>query len=99
VCSHAACAFYELHELERGKEKIEVVVKIRENLLPQNDLERANAVNNHGLLMLSEYQYDRALLMFKDAGRTRSKVGEAAVGYMACPYRNDVLADGRSSAR
>ena len=73
-CSHAACALYELHEVPRGREFMEVAVQTRVRLLGPDDGQLANAFSNKALLELSDCNYKEALRLFEDALKIRKRI-------------------------
>ncbi|KAI1130212.1 hypothetical protein F5Y10DRAFT_263299 [Nemania abortiva] len=73
ICSHGACAHYELHQVAKGKELIEQSFNIRIKLMNSNDGQLANAYNNRGLLEASECRWDEALKSFDESLKIREK--------------------------
>ncbi|KPM44912.1 hypothetical protein AK830_g1644 [Neonectria ditissima] len=74
LCSHGACALYELHEVDQGKKLIESSFAIRNALLEPDDGQLANTFSNRGLLEASECKYAEALASFDAALRIRQKL-------------------------
>ncbi len=82
-CSHAACALYELHEVRKGRQLIEIAVQTRTRLLSKDDGQLANAFNNKGLLELSECNYPEVLSLFKASFRIRKSTNN---NYVSASY-------------
>lgn len=73
-CSHAACAHYELHEIEKGKEKVLLAISIRKAKLDPDHLDYINAIANNALLNLSSRQYEEAERLFEECRKVRERV-------------------------
>ena len=93
--SHISCSYFELHDVEKAKEAIEMAVSIREKLLPEDDLDRVNGVSNHGLILLSECEFEKALDVFKHCAKIRGEIvqkGKTKIDYLAASHLHMAMA-------
>ncbi|KAJ4263560.1 hypothetical protein NW762_006379 [Fusarium torreyae] len=69
--SHAACAYFELHEVAKGQEQIDTALSIRERTRDPDDSQLGNAYSNKAILEYSVGRYESAKAYNAKAYRIR----------------------------
>ena len=80
-CNTAACIWYELNNLVKCRENIEVTLRLYKDLVDEDSPYLATAYSNHGLCLFSERRYTESLHNFELAKTIHGKRG-AAGAYM-----------------